>query len=121
MYFQHQSGAGIHIARDGDEMACAGGCIGWVGANAHHAIGGDDASGGGGGGGDATESIKPAVTPDGRRRITLLGDERQARSTVQKFFTHRPVSTFDRSPFQLMTGELFLYGMALIRPRWRRT
>jgi hypothetical protein len=28
------------------------------------------------------------------------------------FFTHRPVSTFDRVPFQL-TGELFLYGMAL--------
>jgi isochorismate synthase/2-succinyl-5-enolpyruvyl-6-hydroxy-3-cyclohexene-1-carboxylate synthase/2-succinyl-6-hydroxy-2,4-cyclohexadiene-1-carboxylate synthase/O-succinylbenzoate synthase len=35
----------------------------------------------------------------------------QVRS-IQKFFTHRPVSTFDRSPFQL-TGELFLYGMAL--------
>jgi cysteine synthase A len=28
------------------------------------------------------------------------------------FFTHRPVSKFGRSPFQL-TGELFLYGMAL--------
>ena len=35
----------------------------------------------------------------------------QARS-IQKFFTHRPVSTFDRIPFQL-TDELFLYGMAL--------
>ena len=35
----------------------------------------------------------------------------QVRS-IQKFFTHRPVSTFDRVPFQL-TGELFLYGMAL--------
>jgi hypothetical protein len=32
--------------------------------------------------------------------------------SLQKFFTHRPVSTFDRSPFQL-TDELFLYGMAL--------
>jgi hypothetical protein len=35
----------------------------------------------------------------------------QVRS-IQKFFTHRSVSTFDRYPFQL-TGELFLYGMAL--------
>ena len=35
----------------------------------------------------------------------------QVRS-IQKFFTHRPVSTFDRVPFQL-TGELFLYGTAL--------
>ena len=34
----------------------------------------------------------------------------QVRS-IQKFFTHRSVSTFDRVPFQL-TGELFLYGMA---------
>jgi len=49
--------------------------------------------------------------------------------SIQKFFTHRPVSTFDRAPFQL-TGELFLYGMALSSrpsrcasapsPRWRR-
>jgi uroporphyrin-III C-methyltransferase len=31
---------------------------------------------------------------------------------IQKFFTHRSVSTFDRSPFQL-TGELFLYGTTL--------
>ena len=37
----------------------------------------------------------------------------QVRS-IQKLFTHRSVSTFDRSPFQL-TGELFLYGMALRR------
>jgi hypothetical protein len=35
----------------------------------------------------------------------------QVRS-IQKFFTHRPVSTLDRIPFQL-TDELFLYGMAL--------
>ena len=36
----------------------------------------------------------------------------QVRS-IQKFFTHRSVSTFDRvGPFQL-TGALFLYGMAL--------
>jgi thioesterase domain-containing protein/acyl carrier protein len=39
--------------------------------------------------------------------------------SIQKFFTHRSVSTFDRSPFQL-TGELFLYGMALRRTRSRR-
>ena len=32
--------------------------------------------------------------------------------SIQKFFTHCPVSTFDRVPFQL-TGEPFLYGMAL--------
>ena len=32
--------------------------------------------------------------------------------SIQKFFTHRPVSTLDRVPFQL-TDELFLYGMAL--------
>jgi hypothetical protein len=35
----------------------------------------------------------------------------QVRS-IQRCFTHRPVSTLDRIPFQL-TGELFLYGMAL--------
>ena len=32
--------------------------------------------------------------------------------SIQFFFTHRPVSTFDRVPFQL-TDELFLYGTAL--------
>jgi hypothetical protein len=37
----------------------------------------------------------------------------QVRS-IQKFFTHSSVSTFDRVPFQL-TDELFLYGMALSR------
>jgi hypothetical protein len=35
----------------------------------------------------------------------------QARS-IQKFFPHIPVSTFDRVPFQL-TDELFLYGTTL--------
>jgi hypothetical protein len=35
----------------------------------------------------------------------------QVRS-IQKFFTHRPVSTFDRVSFQL-TDELFLYGTTL--------
>ena len=34
----------------------------------------------------------------------------QVRTNV---FHPRSVSTFDRSPFQLLTGELFLYGMAL--------
>ena len=37
----------------------------------------------------------------------------QVRS-IQIFFTHRSVSTFDRVTFQL-TGELFLYGMALVQ------
>tara|TARA_B100001142_G_scaffold245614_1_gene245073 strand:- start:684 stop:890 length:207 start_codon:yes stop_codon:yes gene_type:complete len=32
--------------------------------------------------------------------------------SIQKFFTHRSVSTFDRVPFRL-TGGLFLYGTAL--------
>jgi hypothetical protein len=32
--------------------------------------------------------------------------------SIQTFFTHRPVSTFDRAPFQL-TGELVLYGTTL--------
>jgi hypothetical protein len=42
----------------------------------------------------------------------------QVRS-IQKFFTHRPVSTFDSVPFQL-TDELFLYGMALSARRCSR-
>ena len=37
----------------------------------------------------------------------------QVRSTIQKSFTQRSVSALDRIPFQL-TGELFLYGMALL-------
>jgi hypothetical protein len=49
--------------------------------------------------------------------VELNGLRLQVRS-IQKFFTHRSVSTFDRVPFQL-TGELFLYGMALRRPRTR--
>jgi hypothetical protein len=40
------------------------------------------------------------------------GAQAEVRS-IQKFFTHLPVSTLDRIPFQL-TGELFLYGMALM-------
>ena len=49
----------------------------------------------------------------------------EVRCVLQKFLTHRPVSTLDRVPFQL-TGELFLYGMALslrlqqLRVRGRR-
>ena len=39
--------------------------------------------------------------------------------SIQKFFTHHSVSTLDRAPFQL-TGEPFLYGMAL-RRAGRRT
>jgi hypothetical protein len=40
--------------------------------------------------------------------------------SIQKFFTHRPVSTFDRVSFQL-TGELFLYGTTLPDGRSRST
>jgi ferredoxin len=47
------------------------------------------------------------------RLWTEGGGKIQVRS-IQKFFTHRPVSTLDRVPFQL-TGEPFLYGMALRR------
>ncbi len=44
--------------------------------------------------------------------MTRQAEGAQVRPTATgKFFTHRPVSTFDRSPFQL-TDELFLYGMA---------
>jgi hypothetical protein len=47
----------------------------------------------------------------------LFGQERKNLTaaevrSIQKFFTHRPVSTFDRVSVQL-TDELFLYGMAL--------
>ena len=51
------------------------------------------------------------------RRVNRPG-QIQVRS-IQKFFTHRPVSTFDRVPFQL-TGELFLYGTALRASRESR-
>ena len=56
----------------------------------------------------------------GRRgRVGALKARRAARDlppatevrSIQKFFTHRSVSTFDRVPFQL-TGELFLYGIS---------
>jgi hypothetical protein len=46
------------------------------------------------------------------------GESYQVRS-IQKFFTHRPVSTLDRVPFQ-MTDELFLCGTTL-RARRRTT
>jgi len=48
-----------------------------------------------------------------RRGVARLrrGVHAQARS-IQKCFTHRPVSTLDRLPFQL-TDELFLYGTTL--------
>ena len=45
------------------------------------------------------------------RRVFMSGGKAyvpQVRS-IQKFFTHRPVSTFDRVPFQL-TGELFFWN-----------
>ena len=46
------------------------------------------------------------------------GESYQVRS-IQKFFTHRPVSTIDRVPFQ-MTDELYLCGTTL-RARRRTT
>ena len=57
-------------------------------------------------------------------RCALLWRERSddtvcdisAEVRYKKLFTHRSVSTFDPSPFQL-TDELFLYGMALSGPR----
>jgi hypothetical protein len=48
-----------------------------------------------------------SVSPPGILRCVLS-------YCIQKFFTHRSVSTFDRVPFQL-TGELFLYGTPLSR------
>ena len=61
-------------------------------------------------GGDVDEVVLPAV---GRLLLFASGAENlhQVRS-IQTCFTHRSVSTLDRVPFQL-TGELFLYGMAL--------
>jgi hypothetical protein len=60
---------------------------------------------GGGGGGERSRCAYVRATP-------TTGRTHQVRS-IQKFFTHCPVSTFDRmGPFQL-TGEPFLYGMAL--------
>ena len=68
------------------------------------------------------ESVKKcALSASGRRktppsrRCGAASGKFQVRS-IQKFFTHRSVSTFDRVPFQL-TDELFLYGMALSRGR----
>ena len=58
--------------------------------------------------------VSPALrtwgtTRSSRTSRTAAGSVR----SIQKFFTHRSVSTFDRvGPFQL-TGALFLYGMAL--------
>jgi phosphoribosylaminoimidazole carboxylase PurE protein len=47
-----------------------------------------------------------------------LMEKYQVRSAIPTFFTHSSVSTFDRDSFRL-TGELFLYGMA-IRTTWSR-
>jgi hypothetical protein len=49
------------------------------------------------------------------RRVRVQSSKPRARAqvrSIQKFFTHRSVSTFDRVSVQL-TDELFLYGMAL--------
>ena len=46
-------------------------------------------------------------------KSVTMDAEAKVRS-IQKCFTHRPVSTFYRVPFQL-TDELNLYGMALRR------
>jgi len=81
-------------------------------------------------GSDATREERGANAPQKRRvgrrrgegvggaRATALhrrrggGGRLQVRS-IQKFFTHRSVSTFDLVPFQLTDEKLFLYGMAL--------
>ena len=49
---------------------------------------------------------------ESERRSGRFGSEKRKVRPIQTFFTRRSVSTFDRVPFQL-TGELFLYGMAL--------
>ena len=54
VYFQHQSGAAIHVAREEGEIPGGG--------TAFDLTGRDDA---------------PAVTADGMRRVALVGDERQ--------------------------------------------
>ena len=59
----------------------------------------------------AAQELKNQTLADDGRSYRGGGGAIQVRS-IQKFFTHRSVSTFDRVPFQL-TDELFLYGMAL--------
>ena len=60
----------------------------------------------------ATRDAAPERLDLDRRGLTACAEIEGEVRSVQKFFTHCPVSTFDRIPFQL-TGELFLYGMAL--------
>ena len=60
----------------------------------------------------ATRDAAPERLDLDRRCLTACAEIEGEVRSVQKFFTHCPVSTFDRIPFQL-TGELFLYGMAL--------
>jgi hypothetical protein len=59
----------------------------------------------------AAQELKNQTLADDGRSYRGGGGAIQVRS-IQKFFTHRSVSTFDRVPFQL-TDELFWYGMAL--------
>ena len=59
----------------------------------------------------AAQELKNQTLADDGRSYRGGGGAIQVRS-IQKFFTHRSVSTFDRVPFQL-TDALFLYGMAL--------
>ncbi|EEH51927.1 uncharacterized protein MICPUCDRAFT_53335 [Micromonas pusilla CCMP1545] len=110
---QSAAGAGANLAA----LLAAGGLPGAGGA-------GGDGGGVGGLSADALEAMRAAqARADAANEAAdrANGDvqkqlsDAQVRST-QKFFTHRPVSTFDRFPFQL-TGELFLYGMALRRRR----
>ena len=60
----------------------------------------------------ATRDAAPERLDLDRRGLTACAEIEGEVRAVQKFFTHCPVSTFDRIPFQL-TGELLLYGMAL--------
>ena len=84
-------GVGV-ILGDGEEKQERGGDAEVVSAAA--------VSAGGGGGGASRR-------PPRRIRIRI-----RCVYSIHKFFTHRPVSIFDRVPFQL-TDELFLYGTTL--------
>ena len=61
---------------------------------------------------DAKEIAAGTYVVRGLEGKSTLPPEKFEVRSIQKFFTHRPVSTFDRVPFQL-TGKLFLYGTTL--------
>jgi len=74
-----------------------------------------------GAGGGAVLPGQPVQAPSAHPQQAAHPQHQQQPAAPQvrpKFFTHRPVSTLDRVPFQL-TDELFLYGMALNNRRLR--